>query len=127
MAGNPAPGTWSGPTPDQAGAVGFLYSGPNARFAGGTTAAANPALQYTAAGPGVAFTTWRGAVDGQIDFWVSARPGGRERARHAGAVGAGRRAGAARAGCRRPLDRAAGDPRRRLGALHRPGAWASTG
>src|SRR5436305_13986341 len=72
MAGDPAPGTWNGPMPDQAGAVGFLYSGPNVRFAGGTTAGSNPALQYTAAGPAVVFANSRSAVDGPIDVWVSA-------------------------------------------------------
>src|SRR5689334_21543293 len=51
MAGDPALGTWNGPVPDQAGAVGFLYSGPNMYFAGGTTAASNPVLQYTANSP----------------------------------------------------------------------------
>ena len=72
MAGNPTPGTWSGPTPDQQGAIGFLYGGANTRFAGGTTAGPNPTLQYTAQGPATAFSIWRVGVDGQLDFWISA-------------------------------------------------------
>jgi hypothetical protein len=72
MASEPAPGTWSGPAPDQGGAISFLYGGANMRFAGGTTTGADATLQYTAEGPATVFATWRTAVDGQIDVWVSA-------------------------------------------------------